>query len=182
MCGPWTVFFPQRSPPAEIGTKDTDSQEIIFAGANDLVTAASRPSLHSDSPISTSTPALIVLPGLETRWIFLKPSLSLRSWSQNPRVFFFKNAMGRGKKIAELIWDNEAWIRSCSQGSITSIILFWWLILLKVIRLADYLVYRVVGVLCVLCVVCLLSARHWDGDVCPSQAPALGHPRGIWAA
>lgn len=89
MCGPWTVFFPQRSPPAEIGTKDTDSQEIIFAGANDLVTAASRPSLHSDSPISTSTPALIVLPGLETRWIFLKPSLSLRSWSQNPRVFFF---------------------------------------------------------------------------------------------
>lgn len=59
-------LFPQRSLPAEIGTKDTDSQEITFAGANDLVTTASRPSLHSDFPVSASTPELIVLPGSET--------------------------------------------------------------------------------------------------------------------
>lgn len=60
MCGPWTVFFPQRSLHAEIRTKDTDSQEIVFAGASDLVTAANRPSVNSDFPISASTTALIV--------------------------------------------------------------------------------------------------------------------------
>ena len=54
MCGPWSSSFSQRSLPEEIGTKDTDSYEIMFAEANDLVTATSRPALHSDFPISAS--------------------------------------------------------------------------------------------------------------------------------
>lgn len=57
-------LFPPRGLclPVEIRTKDINSQEM-FAGANDLIIAASRPLLHSDFPISASTSALIVLFG-----------------------------------------------------------------------------------------------------------------------
>ena len=66
-------------------------------------------------------------------WIFLKPRLSLRSWSQNLRALF--EFCEEGKKTAELIWEDEAWIRNWSLGSVTSIILFLRLILLTVIRI-----------------------------------------------
>lgn len=69
--GPTVSFLcrppaPLRSLPAEIRTKDTDNHAIIFAGPNDLVIGTSRPSLHSDFPISASTSALTVLFGSET--------------------------------------------------------------------------------------------------------------------
>lgn len=52
--------------PGEIGTKDTDSQEIVFAGANDLVRATIRPSLRSGFPTSASTSVSVILCGLKT--------------------------------------------------------------------------------------------------------------------
>lgn len=63
--------------------------------------------------------------------------------------------------------DDETWIRSCSLGSITSIILFLQLILLTVIIITiDHIGY-------------LLHARHWGRGVHRGQAFVFGHPRGI---
>lgn len=67
MCGPRTDSFPKSSLSVEIQTKETNSQEIIFAGANDLVIAESRPSLHPDFLISASTSALIISLGQKLR-------------------------------------------------------------------------------------------------------------------